>query len=164
MAGGYFDAGKAAEKATFEFTLRRLPVQRNFVLAAGLAQVVEYLLNLSFTADEIAYLRGLAQFHLAPDAFFDYLRDFRFTGDLFAVPEGTPLFPDEPFLTIRAPIIEAQIPETYVLSTVAFQSMIATKAARTVEAAGGRGVGGGGARGAPPPPAGGAGRGPPPTR
>ena len=79
MAAGYFEAGKAAEKATFEFTLRRLPVQRNFVLAAGLAQVVEYLLNLSFTADEIAYLRGLVQFRLAPDAFFDYLRDFRFT-------------------------------------------------------------------------------------
>ncbi|MGD0867947.1 MAG: nicotinate phosphoribosyltransferase [Bryobacteraceae bacterium] len=140
MAAGYFEAGKAAEKATFEFTLRRLPLQRNFMLAAGLPQVVEYLLNLSFTADEIAYLRGLAQFRLAPDAFFDYLRNFRFTGDLFAAPEGTPLFPDEPFLTIRAPIIEAQIPETYLLSMVAFQSMIATKAARTVEAAAGRDV------------------------
>jgi nicotinate phosphoribosyltransferase len=140
MAAGYFEAGKSAEKATFELTLRRLPRQRNFMLAVGLAQVVEYLLNLSFTADEIAYLRGLPQFHLAPGAFFDYLRNFRFTGDLFAVPEGTPLFPDEPFLTIRAPIAEAQIPETYVLSMVAFQSMIATKAARTVEAAAGRDV------------------------
>ena len=140
MAAGYFDAGKAAEKATFEFTLRRLPPQRNFVLAAGLAQVVDYLLNLSFTADEIEYLRSLAQFRLAPGAFFDYLRQFRFTGDVFAAPEGTPLFPGEPFLTIRAPIIEAQIPETYVLSMVAFQSMIATKAARTVEAAAGRDV------------------------
>jgi nicotinate phosphoribosyltransferase len=140
MAAGYFEAGKAAEKATFEFTLRHLPPQRNFMLAAGLPQVVDYLLNLSFTTDEIAYLRGLAQFRLAPGAFFDYLRNFRFTGDLFAAPEGTPLFPDEPFLTIRAPIIEAQIPETYVLSMVAFQSMIATKAARTVEAAAGRDV------------------------
>ncbi len=140
MAAGYFEAGKSAEKATFELTLRRLPRQRNFMLAVGLAQVVEYLLNLSFTADEIAYLRGLPQFHLASDAFFDYLRNFRFTGDLFAVPEGTPLFPDEPFLTIRAPLAEAQIPETYVLSMVAFQSMIATKAARTVEAAAGRDV------------------------
>ena len=71
MAAGYFEAGKAAEKATFEFTLRRLPAQRNFMLAAGLPQVVEYLLNLSFTADEIAYLRGLVQFRLAPGAFFD---------------------------------------------------------------------------------------------
>ncbi len=140
MAAGYFEAGKSAEKATFELTLRRLPRQRNFMLAVGLAQVVEYLLNLSFTADEIAYLRGLPQFHLASDAFFDYLRNFRFTGDLFAVPEGTPLFPDEPFLTIRAPLAEAQIPETYVLSMIAFQSMIATKAARTVEAAAGRDV------------------------
>lgn len=140
MAAGYFEAGKSAEKATFELTLRRLPRQRNFMLAVGLAQVVEYLLNLSFTADEIAYLRGLPQFHLASDAFFDYLHNFRFTGDLFAVPEGTPLFPDEPFLTIRAPLAEAQIPETYVLSMIAFQSMIATKAARTVEAAAGRDV------------------------
>src|ERR1035438_7192015 len=140
MAAGYFEAGKAAEKATFEFTLRRLPPQRNFMLAAGLPQVVDYLLNLSFTADEIAYLRGLAHFRLAPDSFFDYLRNFHFTGDLFAAPEGTPLFPGEPFLTIRAPIIEAQIPETYVLSMVAFQSMIATKAARAVEAAAGRDV------------------------
>src|ERR1022692_660738 len=140
MAAGYFEAGKSSEKATFEFTVRRLPPQRNFVLAAGLAQVVDYLLNLSFTADEIAYLRSLEQFRLVPSAFFDYLSQFRFTGALFAAPEGTPLFPGEPFLTIRAPIIEAQIPETYVLSTVGFQSMIATKAARTVEAAGGRGV------------------------
>jgi nicotinate phosphoribosyltransferase len=71
MAAGYFEAGKTAEKAIFEFTLRHLPPQRNFMLAAGLPQVVEYLLNLSFTADEIAYLRSLAQFRLAPGAFFD---------------------------------------------------------------------------------------------
>ena len=140
MAAGYFAAGKTEEKATFEFTLRRLPPHRNFILAAGLPQVVDYLLNLSFTADEIAYLRRLPQFSLAPDAFFDYLARFRFTGDLFAAPEGTPLFAGEPFLTIRAPIIEAQIPETYVLAAVGFQSMIATKAARAVEAAAGRDV------------------------
>jgi nicotinate phosphoribosyltransferase len=102
--------------------------------------VVDYLLNLSFTAEEIDYLRTLAQFRRASPAFFDYLRDFRFTGDLFAVPEGVPVFAGEPVLTIRAPIIEAQIPETYVLSAVAFQSLIATKAARSVEVSGGRAV------------------------
>jgi nicotinate phosphoribosyltransferase len=140
MAAGYFESGKAAEKAVFEYTIRRLPPHRNFILAAGLPQVVDYLLNLSFTAEEIDYLRGLAQFRQVSPAFFDYLRDFRFTGDLFAVPEGVPMFPGEPVLTIRAPIIEAQIPETYVLSAVAFQSLIATKAARSVEVAGGRAV------------------------
>ena len=140
MAAGYFESGKLAEKAAFEFTIRRLPPHRNFVLAAGLPQVVDYLLNLSFTPEEIDYLRGLAQFRHRSPAFFDYLREFRFTGDLFAIPEGVPVFPGEPVLTIRAPIIEAQIPETYVLSALAFQSLVATKAARSVEVAGGRPV------------------------
>ena len=140
MAAGYFTAGKAAQKATFEFAVRRLPPNRNFVIAAGLPEVVDYLLNLSFTADEIDYLRGLPQFENAPLEFFDYLRSFRFTGDLFAVPEGTPLFAGEPVLTIRAPLIEAQIPETYLLAAVTFPTLIATKAVRCVEAAEGRPV------------------------
>ena len=140
MAGGYFEAGKAEEKATFEFTIRRLPPHRNFVVAAGLPQVVEYLLNLGFAAEEIEYLRGLPQFRHVSPAFFDYLARLRFTGDLFAVPEGTPLFAGEPVLNIRAPIVEAQIPETYVLSAITFPTLIATKAARMVEAAGGRDV------------------------
>jgi len=140
MAAGYFDAGKAAEKATFELTIRRLPPNRNFVIMAGLPEVVDYLLNLGFTAEEIDYLRGLPQFHNASARFFDYLRDFRFTGDLFSVPEGTPLFAGEPILSLRAPVIEAQIPETFVLSAVTFQTLIASKAARSVEAAGGRPV------------------------
>ncbi len=138
MAAGYFEAGKAAEKATFEFTIRRLPANRNFALMAGLPQVVEYLQNLSFTAEEVDYLRGLPQFARVSPGFFEYLRNFRFTGDLFAVPEGTPLFTGEPALTIRAPIIEAQIPETYLLSAVTFPTLIASKAARCAEAAGGR--------------------------
>ena len=133
MAAGYFEAGKATEKAAFELSIRRLPKNRNFVLAAGLQQVVEYLLNLRFEAAEIDYLRALPHFRNASSGFFDYLRDFRFTGDLFAVPEGTPLFAGEPVLTLRAPLIEAQIPETYLLSTITFQSLIATKAARMVE-------------------------------
>jgi len=140
MAAGFFESGKADEIATFEFAVRRLPANRNFILAAGLPQVVDYLLNLSFTQEEIDYLRGLAQFRLAPPGFFEFLRAFRFTGDLFAVPEGTPLFAGEPVLTIRAPIVQAQIPETYVLSAIAFQTSIASKAVRSVEAAGGRAV------------------------
>jgi nicotinate phosphoribosyltransferase len=133
MAAGYFEAGKAGEKATFELSIRRLPKNRNFVLAAGLEQVVEYLLGLKFQPAEIEYLRALPQFRNASAGFFDYLRDFRFTGDLFAVPEGTPLFAGEPALTLRAPLIEAQIPETYLLSSITFQSLVATKAARMVE-------------------------------
>ncbi|HTX39309.1 MAG TPA: nicotinate phosphoribosyltransferase [Bryobacteraceae bacterium] len=140
MAAGYFDTGRSAHKATFEFTIRHLPPHRNFVLAAGLPQVVDYLLNLSFTAGEIDYLRGLPQFERISPAFFEYLGQFHFTGDLFAVPEGTPLFAGEPALLIRAPIIEAQIPETFVLAAVSFQTLIASKAARLVEAAGGRPV------------------------
>ena len=140
MSAGYFEAGKAKQKATFELSVRRLPTNRNFVIAAGLPQCVDYLLNLRFTAEEIAYLRGLPQFTQVSPAFFDYLGDFRFTGDLFAVPEGTPLFAGEPMLMVRAPLIEAQIPETYLLSAITFQSLIATKAARMAEAGGGRGI------------------------
>ncbi len=140
MAAGYYEAGKAQQHATFELFVRRLPPNRNFLLAAGLEQAVEYLLNLRFTAEEIAYLRGLPQFANVSAGFFDMLSVLRFTGDLFAVPEGTPLFAGEPFLTVRAPIIEAQIPETYLLATIGFQSMIATKAARAVKAATGHNV------------------------
>jgi len=140
MSAGYFDAGKAKQKATFELSVRRLPTKRNFVIVAGLPQCVDYLLNLRFTPEEIGYLRGLPQFAQVSPAFFDYLGDFRFTGDLFAVPEGTPLFAGEPMLMVRAPLIEAQIPETYLLSAITFQSLIATKAARMVHAGGGRGI------------------------
>ena len=140
MAAGYFEAGKASERATFELFVRKLPRNRNFILAAGLEQAVDYLLNLRFTPEEVAYLRTLPQFARASDAFFEMLAGFRFTGDLFAVAEGTPLFAGEPFLTLRAPLIEAQIPETYLLATIGFQSMIATKAARVVKAAIGRSV------------------------
>ena len=140
MAAGYWHAGKAQEVATFELAVRRLPPHRNFVLAAGLAQAVEYLANLSFTADDIDYLRDLPEFARCRTEFWDYLREFRFTGDLFSVPEGTPLFAGEPVLTLRAPTIEAQIPETYLLSAFSFQTLIATKAARCAQAAAGRPV------------------------
>jgi len=140
MAAAYFEAAKVGQTGTFEFAIRRLPARRNFVIAAGIPQVVDYLLNLKFAAEEIDYLRGLPQFRHVSASFFDYLRGFRFTGDLFAVPEGTPLFAGEPLLTIRAPIIEGQIPETYVLSAITFQSLIATKAARCAQVSGGRAV------------------------
>ena len=140
MAAGYFETGKTEEKATFELTFRRLPAHRNYLLAAGLHDLAGYLLNLAFTGEEIDYLRALPQFYKASPRFFEYLRALRFTGDVFAMPEGTPFFPGEPVVTVRAPIIEAQIPETYALAAIGFQTMIATKAARCVHAAGGRPV------------------------
>ena len=140
MAAGFFEAGKASQQATFELTIRTLPRNRNYVIAAGLGQAIDYLLHLSFTAEEVDYLRGLPVFAHAPPAFFDYLCGFRFTGDVFAVPEGTVLFAGEPVLTVRAPIIEAQIPETYLLSAITFPTLVATKASRCVESAGGRAV------------------------
>ena len=140
MAAGYYEAGKIAERATFELFVRRLPHNRNYILAAGLTQAVEYLQNLRYTSEEIAYLRGLPQFAHASPGFFEMLAGLRFTGDLFAVPEGTPLFAGEPFLTVRAPLIEAQLVETYLLATIGFQSTIATKAARVVRAAVGHAV------------------------
>src|SRR5579872_357183 len=140
MAAGYFEAGKAQEIASFELFFRHLPRYRNYVLSAGLEQVVEYLTNLRFTEDEIRYLRGLPQFRRVSPAFFDTLRDLHFTGDVFAMQEGTPIFAGEPILTVRAPLIQAQIVETYLLAMVGFQSLIATKASRISEVAGGRDV------------------------
>lgn len=140
MAAGYFAAGKQNDVATFEFTIRHLPRNREFVLLAGLHRAVEYLLNLSFTAEEIEYLRGLENFRYAPGGFWDYLAEFRFTGDVFAVPEGTVLYAGQPVMNVRAPLIEGQIPETYLLSAITFETLIATKAARVAQAAAGRDV------------------------
>ncbi len=138
MAAGYFAAGKTEEVATFELSVRRMPQRRNFLVAAGLQQAIEYLLSLSFRSEEIDYLRSLRQFAQAPDGFFDFLKQLRFTGDLFAVPEGTPVFPGEPIAFVRGPIVEAQMVETYLLSTFAFQTTIASKAVRCCLAAQGR--------------------------
>ncbi len=140
MAAGYFAAGKIEEIATFEVTVRRLPAARNFLVAAGLQQAVEYLLALRFQAEELGYLRSLPQFEDTPPEFFEFLAKLRFTGDLFAVPEGTPVFANEPIAIIRAPLVQAQLVETYLLSTFAFQTAIASKAARCVLAADGRPV------------------------
>ena len=109
MAAGYFEAGKHHEVATFELFVRRLPYNRNYYLTAGLPQAIEYLLNLRFEPEEIAWLRALPQFSRVSPEFFTYLSALRFTGDVFGVSEGTPVFPNEPILTIRAPLIEAQL-------------------------------------------------------
>jgi nicotinate phosphoribosyltransferase len=141
MAAGYYEAAIAGQLGTFELTVRRLPERRSFLLAAGLRQAVEYLLDgFRFGADDVEYLRALPQFARVSPGFFDLLRKLHFTGDLFAVPEGTPVFAGEPLAIVRGPMIEAQIPETYLLSTLAFQTLIATKAARVAAMAEGRGV------------------------
>lgn len=140
MGAGYFANGKANDTATFEVLVRRLPKHRNFLLASGLQQAVEYLFDLKFRKEEVDYLRSLSQFRNAPPEYFDYLQKLRFTGDLFAMPEGTPLFPSEPMAIVRGPLIEAQLVETYLLSTLAFQTSIASKAARCVIASGNRAI------------------------
>ena len=139
MAAGYF-VNESRESATFELFVRALPRLRTYLVAAGLQQAVDYLAALRFSADDVAHLRTLPPFQRIPDAFFEYLTSFRFSGDLWAVPEGTVVFAGEPLIRITAPIIEAQIVETFLLATVNHQTLVATKAARIVEAAAGRGV------------------------
>lgn len=134
MAAGYF-ANDRRERATFELYVRNPPAKRSYLVAAGLSQAVDYLLALRFSADDIAHLKTLPPFRHIPGAFFDFLASFRFTGDLWAVPEGTVVFAGEPMIRITAPIIEAQIVETFLLATVNHQTLVATKAARIVEAA-----------------------------
>ena len=140
MAAGYFAAGKHEETATFELTIRRLPRNRDFVIAAGLHRAVDYLMNLRFTANEIAYLRGLPSLRNASAGFWEYLASFQFSGDVFAVAEGTVLYEGQPVMTVRAPLIKGQIPETYLLAAIGYETLVATKAARIVHAAQGRDI------------------------
>lgn len=146
MAAGYVHLGSGAApdpssaRATFELFVRTLPPRRNFLVAAGLEQALDFLENACFSAEEIDYLRRLPLFRHVSPRFFDYLARFRFTGDAWALPEGTIFFPEEPLLRITAPIAEAQIVETSLLSTLHFQTLIASKAVRLVSAAGGRPV------------------------
>lgn len=140
MMAGYYATGSRA-RGSFELFVRDLPPHRSFLVAAGLAQSLEYLAQLKFTADEIAYLRTVPNLRGAPASFFDdYLPGLRFTGDVWAVPEGTPVFPQEPLLRVTAPLGEAQLVETVLLANLTFQTSIASKAARVVRAAAGRGV------------------------
>jgi len=139
MAAAYFDCGVRAV-ATLELFARRLPPNRSFLLTAGLEQCLEYLENLRFTPEQISYLIKQPVFQGVSDDFFNYLESFRFTGEIWAMPEGTVAFPNEPILRVTAPIIEAQIVETYLLSQICFQTLVATKSARVTEAAQGRSV------------------------
>lgn len=139
MAAAYYSSPYHRERKTvgiFEMFVRKLPKNRSFIVVAGVEQVVQYVLNLHYNANQISYLRSLEVFKDVNKEFFDYLRRFKFSGSLWSVPEGTVLFPNEPILRIEAPIIEAQLVETCVLSIINFQSLIATKAARIVSAAG----------------------------
>jgi nicotinate phosphoribosyltransferase len=119
----------------FEMFVRKPLRNRSYLVVAGLEQVIQYVLSLHFDEDQIAYLRSLEVFKNVDEGFFDYLRGFKFSGSIWAAPEGTILFPNEPLIRIEGPIIEAQILETYILSMMGFQSLIATKASRIVQAA-----------------------------
>jgi nicotinate phosphoribosyltransferase len=135
MCASYFD-NKTFEPATFDLFIRRLPENRSYFLFAGLEEALLYLQNIKFTKEHLVYLKkqGFRQ------DFLDYLRDFKFTGDVWAVPEGTVAFPNEPLIRVTAPIIEAQLVETFLLNTINLQTMIATKASRVVHAAKGKSV------------------------
>ena len=137
MSNGYFQSEMRNRICYFDVFFRSVPDGGGFAIAAGLEQVIEYIRDLHFSDDDIAYLRKRGMFD---EAFLEYLRTFRFTGDIYAVPEGTPIFPKEPMMTVRAPAIEAQLIETYILLILNHQSLIATKANRVVRAAQGRTV------------------------
>lgn len=139
MAAGYFQSHFQG-RATFELFVRHLPNHRNYLVAAGLEQALEYLENVRFSHAEIGYLHGLPLFRHVHPGFFEYLADFRFAGDVWAMPEGTIFFPGEPLLRVTGPIIEAQLMETSLLSAVHLQTLIASKAARVTTAAAGRPV------------------------
>ena len=140
MAAGYVANG-ATGSATFELWVRELPPTRKFLVAAGLEQVLAYLESLRFAGDEIAFLRNEPALQRVSAAFFEeYLPSFRFTGDVWALPEGTPFFAQEPLLRVTAPLPEAQLIETAVLSTLLYQTAVASKAVRVVAAAAGRPV------------------------
>lgn len=137
MAYGYFEEGYKDRITYFDVFYRQCPDGGGFAVAAGLEQIIDYIQELHFDPEDIEYLRKRDLFS---DAFLEYLADFKFTGDIWAVPEGTPIFPKEPIITVRAPAIEAQLIETFLLLSINHQSLIATKANRVVRAAEGRTV------------------------
>ena len=137
MGNGYFENGYKNRICYFDVFFRQCPDKGGFAIAAGLEQIIHYIQDLHFSPEDIEYLRNR---NLFSEEFLEYLKNFRFTGDIWAVPEGTPIFPKEPIMTIRAPAIEAQLIETFVLLSINHQSLIATKANRVVRAAQGRTV------------------------
>ncbi len=137
MAAGYFHRGMQDRHATCEMFVRRLPKRRRYMVAMGIERLLDYLENVRFTEDEIDYLRDVPSLRDAmSEGFCDYLRSLRFRGDVWAVPEGKVVFANEPFVRISAPIVEAQLVETFLLSAINHSTMIASKAARVVHAAG----------------------------
>jgi nicotinate phosphoribosyltransferase len=139
MAAAYFDNHERGT-ATFELFVRNLPKNRSYLLAAGLEQALNYLTKLHFTQEHVTFLKRHPSFKHVSKEFFNYLLAFKFSGDVHALPEGTVFFADEPLLRVTAPIIEAQIVETYLLAIMNFETLIATKASRVVQSARGRGV------------------------
>ena len=137
MANGYFKLGTGNQTAVFDMFFRKIPDQAGFAICAELEQLIDYFENLHFTKEDIEYLRSRGMFD---EAFLDYLADFHFECDVWAVPEGTPIFPNEPVLIVKGPIIQAQLVETMVLLTINHQSLIATKSNRIVRAAQGRSI------------------------
>jgi nicotinate phosphoribosyltransferase len=135
MCASYFD-NKRTEEATFDLFIRQLPPNRSYYVFAGLEQALTYLKNMKFDAEQISFLRekGFKQ------EFLEYLRQFKFSGEVWAVPEGTVVFANEPLIRVTAPIIEAQLVESFLLNTANLQTMLATKASRVVYAARGRAV------------------------
>lgn len=137
MANGYFENGYKDKIAYFDMFFRRVPDDGGFAIMVGLEQLIEYIENLYFDDGDIEYLRSKKIFS---EEFLDYLKNFKFSCDIWAVKEGTPIFPGEPIVTVRGPVIEAQFIETMILLTINHQSLIATKANRIVRAADGRAV------------------------
>ena len=137
MSQGYFATGYCDRIAYFDLFFRQCPDGGGFAIAAGLEQIIQYVQELHFGPEDIEYLRGRNMFS---EEFLQFLADFKFTGDIWAVPEGTPIFPNEPIITVRAPAIQAQLVETYMLLCINHQSLIATKSNRIVRAAEGRTV------------------------
>lgn len=137
MANGYFEHGIADKIAYYDMFFRRIPDNGGFAIMAGLEQVIDYLKDLKFTEEDIAFLRSK---HCFSEGFLDYLANFRFACDVWAIPEGTPIFHGEPLITVRGPALQAQFVETMILLNINHQSLIATKANRIVRAAEGRAI------------------------
>lgn len=137
MANGYLKSGVEDKIAYFDMFFRRIPDNGGYCIVAGLEQLIEYMKNLKFTSSDIEYLR---EKHMFDEEFLSYLENFKFSCDVWAIPEGTPVFPNEPLVTVRGPIIQSQFVETMVLLSINHQTLIATKASRISRAAAGRPV------------------------
>ena len=143
MANGYFNDGDIETRVAFDVFYRKNPDRGGYTIFAGLEQIVEYIENLHFSKEDVAYLRSLNTF---TETFLEYLSTFSFHGDLYAFPEGTIMYPNEPVITVIAPLIDAQLVETAILAQINHQSLVATKTARIVKAAEGKMVSDFGAR------------------